>query len=120
MKVAITASEPSMDAPIDSRFGRAGYFLVVDIDSGGHEVIENSQNLQAAQGAGIQAARNVADSGVKTVITGNVGPKAFRTLATAGIEIYMVSGGTVREAVEQYQEGKLPRAEQENVQGHWV
>ena len=30
MKIAITASEPTLEAAVDPRFGRCPYFLVVD------------------------------------------------------------------------------------------
>jgi len=34
MKIAVTASEQSLDAKVDPRFGRAAYFVVFDTESG--------------------------------------------------------------------------------------
>jgi len=52
-----------MESPVDSRFGRAAFFLVVDTESGSVETHSNDQNVNAAQGAGIQAAEAVARLG---------------------------------------------------------
>jgi predicted Fe-Mo cluster-binding NifX family protein len=60
MKVAFTTSGNDLNAPLDSRFGRAPKFLVYDLDSETFEVVDNQQNLNAAQGAGMQPAETVA------------------------------------------------------------
>lgn len=73
MKIAFTTSGDSLEAQLDSRFGRAPKFLVYDLDNGKFEVIDNQQNLNAAQGAGIQSAETVARLGVKSVVTGHCG-----------------------------------------------
>jgi predicted Fe-Mo cluster-binding NifX family protein len=79
---------------------------------------DNTQNLNAPQGAGIQAAQAVYNLGVGAVVTGNVGPKAFTTLQAAGIAVHVGASGTVREAVEQFRVGALEPAESANVEGH--
>ena len=81
---------------------------------------DNAQNLNAPQGAGIQAAQAVYQLGAREVITGHVGPKAFTTLRAAGIAVYLAASGTVKEAVEQFQAGRLQLAENANVEGHWA
>lgn len=119
MKLAVTSQGTGLDSPVDPRFGRARYFVVVDADSGEFSAHDNAQNLNAAQGAGIQSGQTVARLGVQAVLTGHVGPKAFTTLTAAGIAIYTGVSGTVREAVEQFKQGKLANATQADVQGHW-
>ena len=79
----------------------------------------NQQSLQAARGAGIQAATLVASHRPKAVLTGHCGPKAFQTLQAAGIPVILGVAGTVREAVQQYQQGTLTPAPGPNVEGHW-
>lgn len=120
MKIAVTAQGENMESLVDPRFGRAKRFLVIDMDAGASEVVDNKKNVDAAQGAGIQAARNVAELGVQAVITGNVGPKAFSALKAAGINIYIGAEGTVKDAVEQFKTGALKQAGEANVAGHWV
>lgn len=120
MKVAFTTSGSDLNGPLDSRFGRAPKFLIYDLDAKTFEVIDNAQNLNAAQGAGIQSAENIARQGAKALVTGHCGPKAFRVLKSAGIKIYNTSVATVQEALELYLAGKLDESESADVEGHWV
>ena len=119
MKVAITSQGPDMESQVDPRFGRAKFFVVADTESGEVAAHDNTQNLNAVQGAGIQAGRNVIDLGVEAVVTGNVGPKAFATLNAGGLKVYTHTDGTVADAFEKFKAGELPLASQANVQGHW-
>ena len=120
MKIAVTAQGNGLEASIDPRFGRAAQFVVYDVDTGAIETVDNTQNLQAAQGAGIQAAQNVANLGVECVLTGHCGPKAFRVLQTAGIGVIVGVDGTVGEAVERFKKGELKPTGAADVEGHWV
>ncbi len=120
MKIAVTSQGREMTSPVDPRFGRAKFFLVVDTETGEFAVGDNSQNLNAAQGAGIQAGKNAADLGVHAVVTGHVGPKAFATLQAAGVQVCTGATGTVADAVEQFKRGTLKPTSSPDVQGHWV
>ena len=120
MKVALTTSGNDLDAPLDGRFGRAPQFLIYDLDANTFSVIDNRQNLNAAQGAGIQSAETVARSGAKILVTGHCGPKAFRVLSAAGIKLYRTDAPTVAAALEQYRSGKLTEAKAADVDGHLV
>lgn len=120
MKIAITAKGNDMEAALDPRFGRAANFLIVDSETEEFEPLDNSQNLNAAQGAGIQAAQNALRAGAGAVITGHCGPKAFRTLGAAKIKVFLSSAGTVKEALKEFKEGKLAEASGADVEGHWV
>lgn len=120
MKVAFTTSGNGLDAPLDSRFGRAPKFLIYDMEAGTFEVIDNQQNLNAAQGAGIQSAETVVRTGSKVLVTGHCGPKAFRVLSAAGVSIYNTEAATVALALEEYRSGKLIGSTGADVEGHWV
>jgi predicted Fe-Mo cluster-binding NifX family protein len=120
MKIALTTAGDNLNAPLDSRFGRAPKFLIYDLDTKSFEMMDNEQNLNASQGAGIQSAQTVARQGVAAVITGHCGPKAFRVLKSAGIKIYNTSASTVQEALDMYLAGKLVESESADVEGHWV
>ncbi len=119
MKIAVTTSGKDIGSPVDERFGRANGFIIYDTETGTHEYRDNKQNLEAAQGAGIQSAKTVIDAGATVIITGNVGPKAHAALSAAGIEIFLKNGGTVNEAIDAYRSGSLSKAAGANVEGHW-
>jgi predicted Fe-Mo cluster-binding NifX family protein len=109
MKVCVSATADSLDAPVDPRFGRSPYFIIVDLETMQFEAIPNPAS-SVMGGAGIQAARVIASKGVKAVITGNVGPNAFQALSAAGIKIITGAYGTVREVIEKYKRGELKEA----------
>lgn len=106
MRVAVSATGDVLDAPIDPRFGRCPYFIIVDTDTMQFEALPNTSQY-AASGAGIQAAQAVASKGAKIVLTGNVGPNAYQALSAAGVQIVTGVTGTVREAVTRYKKGEL-------------
>jgi predicted Fe-Mo cluster-binding NifX family protein len=106
MKIAVSAGGPSLDSPIDPRFGRCQYLLIVDSESMDLEAVENPA-VMAPGGAGIQAAELVASMGVGAVVTGNCGPNAYQVLSAAGIAVFVGASGSVREAIEAYKRGKL-------------
>lgn len=119
MKLAISASGQTLDSELDPRFGRAKYFLLVDSEGGDPEVVENKQNLQLPQGAGIQAAMTVVEKGAQAVLTGNCGPKAFRVLQAARVSVAVGLEGSIREVIQKFGEGKIQFAQEPNVDGHW-
>lgn len=120
MKIAISSRSGKLTDPIDSRFGRASYFIIYNLEDDSYEVLENSQNLNATQGAGIQAAMNVINSDATALLTGHCGPKAFRTLATGEIAIYCDVKGSIEDAITSFKENKLTVADSADVEGHWA
>ncbi len=120
MKVAFTTSGITLDAPMDTRFGRAPKFLIYDMETGGFEVIDNEQNLNAPQGAGIQAAQTVSRTGTACLVTGHCGPKAFKVLQAADVAVYTTDAATVAEALDLFRAGTLSRAQSPDVEGHWA
>ena len=118
MKIAVTATQPDLTGPIDPRFGRCGYFLIVDTETGQFEAHENPHGT-ATSGAGIQAAQFVIDKGAKVVLTGSCGPNAFQTLQAAGVEVIVGVSGSIQEALEKYKSGHLQPTSQPNAPSHF-
>jgi predicted Fe-Mo cluster-binding NifX family protein len=117
VKIAISATQPSLDAAVDQRFGRCACFAVVDPESMETQFLDNP-NIGLGSGAGIQTARLLADHQVSLVLTGNCGPNAWQTLEAAGIAVVLgCAGGTVRQAVDRYSAGELQTAASPNVAG---
>ena len=119
MKIAISASGKTLEDNVDLRFGRASGFIIYDLNTNFYEFVDNVQNLEAAQGAGIQAAQTVVNQNVEALITGHCGPKAFRVLNAAEIKIYTDAQGSIKEAVEKFKNNELEEADSADVEGHW-
>ena len=120
MKIAITAQGKELSSEVDLRFGRARWIIVVDSETGDFVAHDNVVNLNAVQGAGIQTGQSIANLDVEVVITGNVGPNAFKTLNTAGVKIFLAEKQTVQNAIDSLKAGKLKEVDQANVEGHWI
>lgn len=120
MKLAITSTGKELGSNLDPRFGRAAYFIIVDPETMAFEVVENSQNLNLPQGAGIQAGKTIVDQHVDLLITGHCGPKAFKVLRQAGVKVMTGAGGTVSDAISQFNNGELENSDEADVEGHWV
>ncbi|XHH09522.1 MAG: NifB/NifX family molybdenum-iron cluster-binding protein [Candidatus Bathyarchaeia archaeon] len=118
MKIVVSSTTNNLEGQVDPRFGRCAYLLLVDLETMQFEAIPNAA-AGAGGGAGIQAAQLLADKGAKVVITGNVGPNAFKALNAAGIEIITGADGTVKEAVEKFKLGKFSRTNAPTVGDHF-
>jgi predicted Fe-Mo cluster-binding NifX family protein len=119
MKIAITAKGTQLTDAVDPRFGRAPYILIVDLESMAYEALDNSVNVNAFRGAGINAATMVADKGVQVLLTGYCGPKAFTVVNAAGIKVVADITGTVAEAIDTFKNEPVQYSEGANVEGHW-
>jgi predicted Fe-Mo cluster-binding NifX family protein len=122
MKIAVTSYDKDITGKVDRSFGRAKWFVVVDTENDTVEAHSNKQNVNAVQGAGIQAAQNISNLGVNVVLTGNVGPNAFRTLSAASIKIFVVGKNveTVEEAIAEWKTGSLEEVSEATIEGAWV
>ncbi len=99
MRIAITSQGTDLASPVDPRFGRAPYFLLVDVSSGEVEAVDNSPAATAAQGAGIAAAAVLQRRDVDLLVTGHVGPKAEQALRAAEIRVITDAAGSCRAAL---------------------
>jgi predicted Fe-Mo cluster-binding NifX family protein len=123
MKIVVSANGADLDAPASPVFGRCLTYIFVETEMAGKdrplafEAVENPA-INAAGGAGIQAAQFIVGRGAQAVVTGNVGPNAFNVFQSAGVPIYLFGGGTVREAIGAFSAGKLQSVADANVQAH--
>ena len=105
MKIAVSAMKPSLNSPIDPRFGRCRYLIFIDAETMELEAAENP-NIMSLTGAGPQTAQLVVNKGVQVLLTGRLGPNTEQALAAAGIEVVAGVEGTVAEAVEGYKRSR--------------
>jgi predicted Fe-Mo cluster-binding NifX family protein len=117
MKIAVSAVQPSIESPVDPRFGRCACFILVDSETMEWKSLDNRDAAMAA-GAGIGAARFIANEGARAVITGVVGPNATQTLSAAGIHSFW--GTRSRRCVELSACAEIPKSVATGVFGPWV
>lgn len=119
MKIAISTQGREKNSPVDPRFGRAAWFVIIDSETGDIvDVLDNRAAQDAAHGAGINAATVVAESGAQAVLTGRVGPKAFAVLDAAGINVISDVSGTVEDALERFRSGSVKHDSGPTSDGH--
>ncbi|MDP8212492.1 MAG: NifB/NifX family molybdenum-iron cluster-binding protein [Candidatus Zapsychrus exili] len=118
MNICITSEGNNLDSKVDQRFGRCQYFIFVDTDTSQFEAVQN-QNVNGMGGVGVQSGQLVAEKQIKTLLTGKVGPNASQTLESAGIEVILDVRGTVKEALDSFNNGEFkstkgPNAEEKS------
>jgi len=113
MKIAISATDSSLDAEVDPRFGRCRYFLTME-----YEVVDNASAMSSG-GAGIAAAQAIAGKSIDVVLTGNCGPNAYQVLSSAGIKVITGVSGKVKDVIAEYKLGTYSASQQANVPGHF-
>lgn len=109
MRIAVCSEGKTLNSPVDSRFGRCAYFVLVDTEAGNTECIPNAA-LDAVHGSGSAVVQTLADEGVKAVCAAHIGPNAYAGLWGMGIAMYRVDGSvSVGETVEAFKRGDLAR-----------
>ena len=117
MKVAVTATGPDLDSPVDPRFGRCQYLVIVDPETMQFEALANSSTM--SQGAGVATGQLVAAKGVKAVLTGSCGPNAHQVLSAANIQVITGASGSVRDAIGEYKASRLKPILEPDVPAHY-
>ncbi len=101
MKVAITSTGQGLDSKLDQRFGRCGWFVIYDTESGGVEIVPNP-NRDAEEGAGPASVQLVASKGVQKIVSGEFGAKIKSLLDSLKIQmvIYKEPEKTVQSVID--------------------
>lgn len=121
MKIAICSEQNRPDSVISQRFGRSPWIAVYDKNTSQWDFAANNQNLDAVQGAGIQTAQNILNTGASIVLACNLGPKAMSVLQAANAKVYQAQENSgIDTNVEMFLQGALELMKQANVEGHWI
>jgi predicted Fe-Mo cluster-binding NifX family protein len=113
MIVALSVTGSESPATIDTRFGRAPWFLLYDTETSEERFIQNL-SAEAGTGAGTGAVQILADADVDCVIGAEPGPKASDALDSLRIDAF--NPGTISDAnaaITAWQEKKLERYQQQ-------
>ncbi|MEN8223166.1 MAG: NifB/NifX family molybdenum-iron cluster-binding protein [Acidobacteriota bacterium] len=105
MKAFIAVSENNgVESKIDSRFGRGNYFITYDMDNDSIIEIEENKFKEEGHGVGIKTAGIAVEKGCTLAIGAQPGPKAEQVFTEGKVEIFVVTVGTVKDAVRKYRE----------------
>ncbi len=101
-QTVITSKGNTVDANFDLRFGRAGWFCVLNEENGNTEFIEN-EFKNATGGAGTKASEKMIELGVQKIISGDFGPKAKELLDKFNIQLIIIQNEnqTVNDIIKQ-------------------
>lgn len=118
MIIAIPVNDKQSNE-ISKTFGRAKYFMFFNTDTKTTDYVDNEQNLNSMQGAGIQSAQCIAEKNADVLLTKNCGPKAYRVLKASNVKIYLVETDNIDKAIKSYLDNQLVELSNANVEGHW-
>lgn len=106
MKICIATTDNKLEALVDQVFGRASYFLIIDLETEEIEVITNEAR-KSERGAGVAAAQTVVSLGAKVVICGNIGPNALMALEKSEVKVISGIFGPAKEVLEKFKKGEI-------------
>jgi predicted Fe-Mo cluster-binding NifX family protein len=118
MQICIPVLEDlGLESPVCGHFGSAPAFMIVDTDSGGHEVIKND-NQHHAHGM-CQPLAVLAGRAVDGIVVGGIGMGALMKLRAAGINVFKAVHPTVSETLAAFAAGTLqPVGDEHACAGH--
>lgn len=90
MKTIISSKGSKLDSGFDLRFGRAGWFCLLDEETGNTDFHEN-EHKDSNHGAGTRVVEKVIELGATRVISGDFGPKAKELLEKFNIQMVLIS-----------------------------
>jgi len=114
MKIAIMSTHNRLDSPVETDFGKSYYLLIVDTDTMEFEAFP-STDIDIVSGMGVRTAQLIANKGAEAFLTYYCGPFSFETLSMIGVKVVTGVKGTVREAIDNFKQGKLKYAKGPNI-----
>ena len=112
MKVCIpTLGNRGMEETVGEHFGRVPTYTIVDTETGTVEVKDNTSEHMGGKG---YPAEIISGWGVDAMLCGGLGNRAITMFEESGIMVYIGASGTVKDALNSFQDGKLRPATSEN------
>ncbi len=105
-RLAVTAKTDNLQGEI-APIARSSFFIIFEGDPKKHLVMENLVK-KAGSESGVRMAKQLTDQKVDVVITGTIGPRAYKQLESAGVKVHAGCEGKVSDMLEKCLKGKLP------------
>jgi predicted Fe-Mo cluster-binding NifX family protein len=99
-----THGNKGLDDRIYAHFGKAPTFTLLNIDTGGLTIVDNTSDHMGGTVSPPELIRSV---GADTLAVGHLGAKAAERCAELGIAVLCGASGSVREVLDQVRSGRL-------------
>lgn len=110
MKIAITSTGKELSCDVSELFGRCPYFIIAEIED--EKIIKTdalkNESENQTSGAGMSAAKFLAENNVDAVIAKTVGPRAIDVLKQFNIEMYN-GDGKIQDILQDFINKKLKK-----------
>ena len=109
MRVVIPTNTPDgLMAKRGAHFGKAPFYVIVDVENGEIKDVDFVQNQGHSGGACGNAVANIKNLGAEALIVIGIGPNPLMGFQKIGIKVYKdEESQTVEEAIKRLLEGKL-------------
>jgi len=106
MKIAVTSTDPTLDASVGSQFRCTEYLLIVDLDTMEYEAMMNPAAVMMLSGltGGKLFAQQLMAKGVWRVLAGDCSSNVLKSLAGTKIQTIDGMSGSVRDVIEWFKE----------------
>jgi len=106
--VVPSSEEKGLDSQLSQHFGRAPFYVVVDLDEKGNIISDSSipNTSEHFGGVGVPPDR-IIQLKPNALVTYGLGSKALAMFQTAGVAVLRTEANTVREVVSAYNNNEL-------------
>ena len=105
MIITISSSGTNLESSIYSKFERCNFFLIVDLEENTALPMKNISRERPHE-IGSKVGNLIVKLGINTIITMDIGPRAFEIFKQNGIKIFRADG-IIENAIKQFKLGKL-------------
>ena len=119
MKIAIPSMQPGgLKSPSSGHFGHCDVFTIVEIENGNIVDVKVIENIPHVQGGCMAPVNLLGEHGVRAILVAGIGMRPLMGFKQTGIDVYAGTTGTVEFALNEFINGNLQLAGEEDVCGH--
>ena len=112
MRVCVpTMDQNGLDAVIGEHFGRVPFYTFVEPET---EEVETIGNTGTHHGEALYPAQIIAKEGADVMLCAGLGRRAVGIFEEEGVHVFIGAEGTVRDALDSYNNGRLQEATDAN------
>lgn len=106
MKIAICATDETLDGHLPAEFADSPWFILLDTETGERRSVSNG-GLKIPGNRGVQAVNQLVGEGTDALIADIVDPYSYAEIIKWRITLYSGVEGSIRDALDRYLAGEL-------------